>query len=244
MKLVTIIIKRINEPPSDLCLQSWPLLSRSIWIYFTFNTFYFSAPERDRATTRPHSRLMSASIFSYFQAAVSGLLMKSFTANGIQTAERHRDTHTHTEGEISTVWICSVNKDRNSIWGWTQRAEILVFPRNSLRNLLPECTRARACVCVSHILNPVLPITVLVKHSDLEKLLQWNLISCRRFFQFLLAGAESPRRTRRRINPPMEKKHRGWPPLMNQIIRSTQQIRYNSHDGSHFLPRKLSVLHS
>ena len=45
MKLVTIINKRINQPPSELCLQSWPLLSWSIWIYFTFNTFYFSAQQ-------------------------------------------------------------------------------------------------------------------------------------------------------------------------------------------------------
>lgn len=56
-----------------------------------FTSFLFF-PEQQKATPRPHSTLMSASIFSYFHPAVSGLLMKSFTANGIQTAERHRDT--------------------------------------------------------------------------------------------------------------------------------------------------------
>ncbi len=120
---------------------------------------------------------MSAFIFSFFQPAVSGLLMQSFTANGIQTAERQR--HRERERDSCSVdlhLICSANKDRNTIWGW--RLTFWYFPGiySKICFLFPEkgylrdpcmcvCACVRVCVCV-HTLKTIICCKACPKLSE------------------------------------------------------------------------------
>ena len=88
------------------------------------------SPSSGESDTHLQSRLMLASISSYFQPAVSGLLMKSFTANGIQTAERQRNRERERGIPAASICISSalVNGDRNSILGRTLGARSWCFP--------------------------------------------------------------------------------------------------------------------
>lgn len=89
-------------------------LKHILFIYFHF------PPTSGERNPRPQSRLMSASIFSYFQPAVSGLLMKSFTVNSIQTAE------TETDRDIPAVLICVSSAQQ--IKTETAQSGLQVFP--------------------------------------------------------------------------------------------------------------------
>ncbi len=108
---------------------------------------------------------MSASIFSYFQAAVSGLLMKSFTANGIQTAERQRARERENERErerflqcwaalsIKTETLSGLEHTELRFWYFPGSFSKICF---FFPGKIPEGSRdPRMCLCV-HILKTIM----------------------------------------------------------------------------------------